>query len=147
MKEKQWYSYNSFKFTKAQVKWALANVQMLRDGQWPPSHKESGYVGEAHSKQVSHEGKFIKAASIAAELDLRIQKAGLDGLMLEFLYAFEPDDELFVIEHMAQCLNLEVKEVSRRIRNALYFVSGAERKKGSYKQYVRDNQAYLKVKE
>jgi len=142
----KWYSYNSFKFTKAQVKWAISNLATLRNGVWPASHKESGYVGEARSKNVSHEAKFIKAASIAAELDLRIQKAGLDGLMLEFLYAFEPDDELFVIEHMAQCLNLEVKEVSRRVRNALYFVSGAKRKRTTYSQYQRDNRAYFKVK-
>ncbi len=145
MKDK-WYSYNSFKFTKAQVKWALANIITLRNGIWPPSHKESGYVGEPYKKRVSHEGSFIKAASIAAELDLRIQRAGVDGLILEFLYAFEPEDELFVIEHIAQCLHLETKEVSQRIRNALYFVSGADRKAGSYSQYIKDNYYTLKIK-
>ena len=142
----RWYSYNGFKFTKDQIKWALANIQTLRNGQWPPSHKASGYIDGAHSKRVSHEGSFVKAAMIAAELDLRIQKAGADGLMAEFLYAFEPEDELFVIEHMAQCLNLERKEVYQRIRDALYFVSGEHRKKTTYSQYLKDNRRYLRAR-
>ncbi len=143
---KNWYSYASFKFTKAQIKWGEANIVTLRNGVWPPSHKESGYVGEPYKKRVSHEGSFVKAASIAAELDYRIEKCGVDGLMLEFLYAFDSADELFVMEHMAQCLNLERKEVTQRIRNALYFVSGVGRKTGIYSQYIKDGRRYLKVK-
>ena len=81
-----WYSYAGFKFTKGQVKWAIANLTTLRNGVWPSSYKESGYTDKAiGKKQVNTQAPFIKAASIAAELDLRIQRAGVDGLMLEFL--------------------------------------------------------------
>lgn len=145
MKDDLWFSYAGFKFKREQVKWGIYHLSSLRNGQWPPSHKESGYINAPIGKKgAKTEATFVKAASIAAELDWRIAKCGVDGLMLEFLYAFEPEDELFIIEHMAQCLNMEVKEVSRRIRNALYYVSGERRKKTSYSQYQRDNRSYLK---
>lgn len=123
-------------------------LPLLRSGgPYPPSGKETGYINQGDKPDFKPGAKFELAAGIAAELDVRIQRAGADGLMLEFLYAFEPDDELFIIEHMAQCLNMGTREVSQRIRNALYYVSGANRKAGSYSQYVRDHWRYLKLKE
>ena len=148
MTKKEWYSPHTVtRFTKPQVKWLIPHLPLLRDGSYPRNPKESGYtdlgIVQKHTKAGA---KFEVPAGIAAELDIRIQRAGVDGLMLEFLYAFEPADELFVMEHMAQCLNLEKGEVEQRVRNALYFVSGANRKTGGYTQYVKDNPRYLKVK-
>lgn len=145
---KDWYSPHSIRFSRQQVKWLIPLLPMLRNGEYPPSGKETGYTDAGGGKPVFKPGaKFELPAGIAAELDVRIQRAGVDGLMLEFLYAFEPEDEIFVIEHIAQCLNLERREVAQRIRNALYYVSGADRKAGSYSQYVKDNSRYLKLKE
>lgn len=137
MTKKDWYSYSGFKFSREQMKWALANIDTLRNGQWPPEHKESGYVGKSHKKQVSHEGNFVKAACIAAEIDLRLTKAGLDGLLLELLYINEPSDEMFVIQHIAYALREDTEEVRKRIKNALTYVSGKERHKRSYSQWLR----------
>jgi len=148
MTKKEWYSqYSVESFSKAQVKWLIPLLPMIRDGDYPPNPKETGYVDQGIKSRVIKPGaRFELPAGIAAELDIRIQRAGVDGLMLEFLYAFDPADELFIIEHIAQCLNLERNEVCQRIRNALYFVSGADRKVGSYSQYVKDNYKYLKLK-
>ena len=149
MTKKDWYSPHAvLRFTKAMVKWLIPHLPLLRSGVYPCNPKETGYTDSAISqRQVRSRAKFEDPAIIASELDIRIQRAGADGLMLEFLYAFEPDDELFVIEHMAQCLNFERREVSQRIRNALYFVSGANRKTSSYSQYVIEQHTFLKIKE
>lgn len=148
MTKKEWFSpHQVTRYTKAQVKWLIPLLPLLRSGSYPPSGKETGYIDQGIKQQQFKPGaKFELPASIAAELDLRIQRAGVDGLLLEFLYAFEPQDELFVIEHIAQCLHFERKEVAQRIRNALYFVSGADRKTSSYSQYVKDHYKYLKLK-
>lgn len=147
MKKKDWYSPHSIRYTKPQVRWLLPHLALLRSGVWPRNPKETGYTDPAISKAPLKAGaKFELPTIIAAELDVRIQAAGVDGLMMEFLYAFEPDDELFVIEHMAQCLNLSRREATQRIRNALYFVSGADRKKSSYKDFIRDAHKYLRLK-
>jgi len=145
---KDWYSPHAVtRFSRVQVKWLLPLLPLLRGGAYPPNPKDSGYTDRGiKSRQFKAGAKWEMAAGIAAEVDVRIQRAGVDGLMLEFLYGFEPDDELFVIEHIAQCLNLERKEVTQRVRNALYFVSGRDRKKTSYAQYIKDNPRYLKIK-
>ena len=122
-------------------------MALLRSGSYPRNPRETGYTDPAIAKAPIKAGaKFELPTIIAAELDVRIQAAGVDGLMMEFLYAFEPDDEIFVIEHMAQCLNLERRETTQRIRNALYFVSGANRKAGSYNEYVKGHWSYLRLK-
>jgi len=147
MTKKDWYSPHSIRYTKPQLRWLLPTLALLRSGVWPRNPKETGYTDPAISKMPIKAGaKFELPAIIAAELDVRIQAAGVDGLMMEFLYAFEPDDEVFVIEHMAQCLNLGRREVTQRIRNALGYVSGNGRKTTSYGQYVKDNHKYLRLK-
>lgn len=146
MIEKEWYHPNRIKFTRQQVKWLIYHLPTLRNGNYPRNPKETGYSDSGiRQKQVRSQAKFEVPAGIAAELDLRIQRAGVDGLMLEFLYSLDPDDELFVIEHMAQCLNLDRKDVSQRVRNALYFVSGSGRKTDSYSRYVSKSRSYLKI--
>ena len=147
MMQKDWYSPGQVtaRYTRAQVRWLIPHLPLLRGGSYPRNPKETGYVDPGIGRpDPKPNAAFTIAADIAAEIDLRIQRAGPDGLMLEFLHAFEPDDELFIIEHMAQALNMGTREVSQRIKNALYYVSGSGRKATSYKQYIKDNHRYLK---
>ena len=149
MKKKDWYSPGAIeaRYSKPQIKWLMPHLSLLRSGVYPRATKETGYTDAGISKApIKAVAKFEVPARIAAELDGRIQRAGVDGLMMEFLYAFEPDDEIFVIEHMAQCLNLSRREVTQRIRNALYFVSGVDRKATSYDKYVHNAWSYLRLK-
>ena len=147
MKKRDWYSPHTVtKFTKPMVKWVIPRLSMLRDGSYPVNPKETGYSEVGGRPDYKPGAKFEIAAGIAAELDIRLQKAGVDGLLLEFLYSLEPNDELFIIEHIAQCLHVERKEVSQRIHNALHFVSGPDGKAGSYKEYIHQNYYNLRLK-
>ncbi len=144
--EDRYWSPGQIRYTKAQVKWLISFLPLLRVGVYPRNPKESGYTDAGiQARQFKPGAKHELAVGIAADIDMRIEKAGADGLMLEFLYASEPADELFIMEHIAQCLNLAVKDVSQRIRNALYFVSGPDIKVGSYTKYIKDNHRYLKL--
>ena len=143
---KDWYSPHAIesRYSKPMIKWLIPYMNLLEEGIYPRNPKDTGYTEPTiKGKITSVKAPFQRAVDIHAELSGRIERAGFDGLMMEFLYAFESANELFVLEHIAQCLNLEVNEVSRRIRNALYFVSGADRKAGSYDTYVRQNYATL----
>ena len=79
MTEAQWYSPHSVTaYTKAQVKWLVPLLPMLRNGEYPPKPSDSGFFDQAgysqhHSKPW---GKFELPAGIAAELDKRITKCG-----------------------------------------------------------------------
>lgn len=147
--KKDWYSQHRVSsFTKPQVRWLIPHLGMIRNGDFPKNPKDTGYTDTGiKSRQFKAGAAFETAAGIAAELDLRIQRAGLDGLLLELLYTNDPDDEVFVIQHIAEALNLETREVYQRIRNALYYVSGRDRKQTSYANYVRDQRyRYLRIK-
>ena len=146
MPDKDWYSQQSIRFTRAQVKYLIPLLPILRLGEFPPDPRESGYT-DPGSKQhhVKARAKFEGPAGIAAELDKRLQNAGLDGLLLEFYYSADAQDFLYRAEHIAQCLNVSVREVEQRIRNALYFVSGVGRKAGSYQGYIEGNFKTLRV--
>ena len=149
MNKKDWYSPGSIEasYSKPMIKWLTPRLSLLRVGVFPRNPKETGYTDPALSKgPLKASANFETAVRIAAELDSRIEAAGADGMMLEFLYAFEPDDEIFVIDHIAQCLKLNRLEVSQRIRNALYYISGADRKANNYDRYVRDNHRYLRLR-
>ncbi len=136
---------NQIRFTKPQVKWLLGFIDDLRNGDYLRDPTETGYVDPAtKQRHVSGKAKFLKAADIAAELDKRITNAKLDGLLMEFYYSADVEDLLFRAEHIAQCLAMPVSEVTKRIRNALFFVSGQRRKAGSYDAFVKGNQRYLK---
>lgn len=147
MAEKDWYSQHAVTaFTKAQVKFLIRILPLLRDGEYPGPGKDSGYVDPGTKQHhVKARAKFEGPAGIAAELDKRIQNADLDGLLLEFYYSADAQDFLYRAEHIAQCLNVAVRDIEQRIRNALYFVSGVDRKAGGYSAYVNGNRRTLRV--
>ena len=127
MTVKEWYSPHAVtKFTRAMVKWLIPHLPLLRAGSYPRNPKESGYTDSGiKSRQFKAGASFETPAGIAAELDLRIQRAGMrgdrihDGLLLELLYCTEPDDEIASMQHLSQAHGITIKEISQRIRNAL----------------------------
>lgn len=149
---KDWYSPHSITFTKDQVKFLIPHLPMLRTGDYPRNPKESGYTdADVKARQFKAGARWETAAGIAAELDIRIQRAGCkgdrihDGLLMEMLYSAATDDEVFIINHMAESHGISAKEIYQRIRNALYFVSGSGRKATKYSDYVKDGHKYLKI--
>jgi len=58
--EKEWYSYNNFRFTRSQVIWALQHFDLLKQGVWIPKQEESGYVGSSKGRRIKHEATFVK---------------------------------------------------------------------------------------
>ncbi len=135
--KKDWYSPHSIKFTKPQVRWLIPRLQQLRNGEYSPDPRESGYTDQGiQGRQFRAGAAFETPAGIAAELDVRIQRAGLDGLLLELLYTVEPDDELFYLQHLAMSLNEDIPRITKRIKNALDYISGSGRKQRTYREFI-----------
>ncbi len=103
----------------------LNNVSLLREGEWPPEPKDSGYIDSPISKRaVKGEAPFIKPASVIAELDIRLENTRTDGLMLEAHYGWGKSSE-----SLAKHLRITEGDVSRRMESALSFITGWKRKK------------------
>ncbi len=117
--EKDWYSFSEIRFTLPQVRWLLEpeRLKMLREGRWPPEPRNSGYIGGS-SFQLRAEGKFIRPAVIAAELDWRLKQTKTDGKLLQAQIEAGHD----YLEPEAYC--------------ALKYCSGWRRKATPYRQWV-----------
>ncbi len=129
-----WFSYGEFKFSREQIVWALEHLQMLREGQWPPEHKETGYIG-GKDKTINRRATFENPAIIASEIDSRLVCCGLDGLLLELAYASGEDDRIQIEQHIAFALGENINEIDRRVNRALKFLTGKRRKRRSYDQW------------
>ncbi len=129
----QWFSYSEFKFSREQIVWALEHLQMLRQGQWPPEHRETGYVG-GKGKKRNTRATFENPASVASEIDWRLCQCNSDGLFLEMVYS-QPDDKVFVMQHIAVAMGVSINEVETNIHKALHYCCGSRRRNRTYTQW------------
>jgi len=131
----EWFSPQSIKYTPEQVRFLIPVLYLLHAGVYPRDAKETGYTGNIRVKQFRSGGKHELAAGIAAELTWRIQKCGIDGLLLELLLTTTDGNDDFFINHMAMTLKESRYEIYRRISSALTYVCGDSRKEISYAEH------------
>ena len=135
MTEKYWSIYE-IRFTKEQIVWLIKQLPLLRMGVYLPKTTDTGYF----DPQISGKGgtpktPYARAVEVAAELDFRIESAGLDGLMLEMLFSGDTQDMLSMMAHMGNCLDCPLENIQHRIRRALSFIKGFRRKR-NYQDFV-----------
>lgn len=112
-------------FSKDQVKWLIEHLLGLREGVYPKA--PTGTVGRRGKRSIPW-AAFETPAGLAAEIDERLERAGLNGLILEYIYILDTDDKKHLIRHLSKMLNLTEAEVEERAGLALEYVSGEERK-------------------
>ena len=125
------------RFTQDQIKWLIPILPALRLGHFPAKTTDTGYF----DPQISGKGgtpktPFARAVEVAGELDYRIEAAGLDGLLLEFLYSGDTQDMLSMMQHIGNCLGYSLDDVRRHVNSALSFVKGYRRKRCNYRDFV-----------
>jgi len=117
-----YYSPNEISFTRSQVFFLLRNLDILRDFTWPLDYKESGYIGG--NKRIVRRAPFDTPACILGELEERIERCGLDGILLELVYSASSEDKQALEQHIASALKLNIRTVDRKIKKALNYISG-----------------------
>ncbi len=133
--ETEYYKPNEIHFSREQIEWLIPLLPLLRNGVYPRDPKETGFYDTPVGKrQIKAKAGFISAAEIAAELDFRLQMCNSDGLFLEMVYS-QPDDKVFVMQHIASALKVDINIIDRDIERALRYISGYRRKSRSYYQW------------
>ena len=128
-----------YKPKRINIKNLIPLVPYLRRGESITYHKESGYTTAPLSRgRINQKAKFIDSAETYVEVTSRIEKCGLDGLLLEMAYSqgsSDIDNDRFSIEqHIANALHIDINEVDRRIQDALKYASNLEKKR-TYQQF------------
>uniref|UniRef100_A0A6M3L8S9 Uncharacterized protein n=1 Tax=viral metagenome TaxID=1070528 RepID=A0A6M3L8S9_9ZZZZ len=126
MTDGEWFAPREIRFNRRTTIWLLENLETLQSGIWPP--EASNYIDtNIRKKGVSRRAPSATPIEYAAEIEQRLERAGLDGLILEAIECWDR-----TAESLSKQLNMAEWTISKRRKRALRFVSGW-RRKGSYK--------------
>jgi len=102
------------------VLWIIQNSEFFSQGTFPPSYKESGYVGKSSTR--GHTAPFENPVMLWAELSIRIDRIGQDGYFLSQVYSGE--NQLVEMDRIARAFQIDINEVSARCEKALKYCTG-----------------------
>jgi len=120
---KDFYSPREIHFTRKTARWVIQNLGSLRSGFWP--QEESGYIDIPIGKRTAgRKAPFITPVECAAEITARMERCGIDGLIL---LAMECWDES--VPSLAKYLSMPEWAVKKGYKKALgYIASGPDRR-------------------
>lgn len=130
-----WWPSMEITFRRSQVLWLIEHLPELREGRWPANPAGSGYVDLPMIKKGRtgrHRSYFEIPASIAAEVEVRLESCSMDGLILEALECWGKSEQ-----SLAKHLAIPPWSIRKRANNALRYISGWKRKEQSYKEFLR----------
>lgn len=140
MVEKDWYSPGEIKFTRPTARWLIHNLNTLREGTWPP--EASNYIDIAIRSKPGHKAPFITPIEYAAEITTRMQKCGIDGLMLLVFECWGESEE-----SLSKYFGVPAWSIRKRKSKALGYVASGparrwhntrKRKGETYQQFRQD---------
>jgi len=116
-----WYEPREIIFSREQMLWLISWLLVLIEGNWPPNPQGSGYT-EAPNVQHSRSrhAYFETPCQIAAEVEWRLKRTGIEG-------------KLLVAEIR---LGLMLEELQPESRRALNYISGWRRRKTPYRVWL-----------
>jgi len=111
---KEFFTYPEIQFCIHQMVWLIKNAEVMRKGDWPAEPDDN--VG---TQQFTDEATFTKAVLIIAEVDSRLEETGDAG------------------KHLVDVLmaGVETYNLSQNPRDALYYISGWNRKRISFNKW------------
>lgn len=115
---KEFYEPGEITFCQHQIRWILANAELLKSGSRPTelsSYVDIPIIGKGGKGRA----KFISSVEIIAEIERRLEHCGLDGLLTYLYYSYGFDENL-----LAKYYRLDPSEVKHRIGAVIWFISG-----------------------
>lgn len=119
---KDFYAPREIKFTRKQCLWLIKNLPTLRAGYWPP--EASSYIDLPLRKKTSKSGAyFTTPIEYAAEIESRLERAGMNGLILLAIEGWD-----VTVASLSAYFRVSEWVILRRRRQALAYVAGWKRK-------------------
>jgi len=132
MKE-EYYRPREIRYTKPQIKWLILNV--FGSDVWPSDGKETGYTG-GKGKLINSHAPYETVKVITGELSARLNKCGLDGLLLCYLIKTSEGDNVYVEQEIADFLKENPDDIRFRLKTVLNYCRGRRRKLMGYGRYL-----------
>lgn len=116
------YSPAEIVFSHKTALWVIQNLGSLQAGYWPL--EESGYVDSPGKRAISSQASFITPIECAAEMTSRLERCGIDGLILLAIECWG-----ISVDSLAKYFKMPAWSVRKRRRRALsYVASGPARR-------------------
>ena len=129
----EYYQPREIYFNRDQVIWILSWLDMMIKGNWPVNPQGTGYTdAPMGNKSRNRHAPYETAAMVAAEVEIRLGRLGLDRYLVEDRYI-----DGITEEAIAHKLGIHSSEVYRKLNSALWYVSGFRRKKMSYSDWKK----------
>jgi len=122
---KNWYSPGEIVFSVSQVIWLLTIYELGILREWP---KDPFGV---RSEQLVPHAYFENPTAVWMEFMPRLVAAGRDGEMAIDFYCYQKNES-----RISQIYNCHFSEVSIRIERAIKYMSGKNRRRRSYHDFV-----------
>jgi len=138
-----WFEPSEIKYNHKHVVFILEYINILRDGKYPQNPQQTGYQNAGWRSSINTRAAFITPAEIAAEVDRRLLRCGLDWYLVNDYYG-----NGLKIEDIAKMHHLDEDDVWTRIQRAIaYAASGpvprwvntGKRKGMDYKEWCDSN--------
>ena len=137
MTYKDWYSPGEIRFTIRESLWLVQNLSSLELGTWPPD--ASNYVDRG-GKKTGTKAPFITAADYYIEVTDRLEKCGIDGLILLAIECWGMS-----VTSLSRYLGMPEWSILKRRKSALsYVASGPSRR--WHKTKKREAESYKDFK-
>lgn len=126
-----WAAPSDLHYSRDQVVFLLDHLEMLREGEYPPEPVSSGYIG-GRGKRNRSQANFIVPTEIAAEIDIRLAKCGLDRYLVEDRYLEGLDERA-----ISKKTGIDEEEVSKRINSVIVYLTYKKHLEYTYKEFKR----------
>jgi hypothetical protein len=117
---------NPMPLWRAQTRWMLENLQLLRVGRWPA--KPSGYAEAGGGRHIKAKAAFATPVEWSSELTRRLEMCHFDGLIVEALYSWGETEE-----RMANYARVDTYQI-RHIQRAVIKYISRPKIKGAYRR-------------
>lgn len=121
-----WWAPGQITFTKEQVEFLLIYYELISQGNWP------GDPFKIQAETLSPHAYFEAIVCVWMDFIPRFQATGRDGEMAVDFYAYQKDEG-----RLAQIYNCQYDLVGKRIRRAIRYISGKDRKDISYREFCQ----------
>jgi len=128
-----WYSPSAIFYCSNQMMWGILYLDILEEGDWPPEHKETGYIG---SESRNTGTKFLPAVLFSAEINKRLKTTREAGEAL----VGEVQDREIVKADGTIVMYVGIRDydgLSPPAKRVLNYISGWRRKAQTYSQWKR----------
>ena len=138
MTAKDWYSPGEIRFKVREALWLIQNLASLEHGNWPPD--ASNYVDIIGRRSGRKRAPFETAALFYTEITSRLERCGIDGLILLAMECWGMS-----AESLAKYFRMPVWSIMKRRKTALgYVASGPARRWHNTKKRKAESYQHFK---